>query len=143
MAKKIIVYTDGASRGNPGSAAIGIVIKDESGKEIQTYKKFIGKSTNNVAEYSALIQGAKLIKELAETFDEIDFFCDSELVVKQIKGVYKIKHKDMIKLSLDFWNEIKSMNKKFSITHIPREENKTADRLANEALDETVLSNEY
>ncbi|MBK8550524.1 MAG: ribonuclease HI family protein [Ignavibacteria bacterium] len=142
MGKKIIVYTDGASRGNPGSAAIGIVIKDESGKEIQTYKKFIGKSTNNVAEYSALIQGAKLIKELAETFDEIDFFCDSELVVKQIKGVYKIKHKDMIKLSLDFWNEIKSMNKKFSITHIPREENKTADRLANEALDETVLGNE-
>lgn len=136
MEKKIKVYTDGASRGNPGLAAIGIVIQNESGKEIQTYKKFIGESTNNVAEYTALVQGAKLLKVLTEPFNEINFFCDSELVVKQITGKYKIKHKDMVRLSLDFWNEIKSLNKKFSITHIPREENKKADSLANEALDE-------
>lgn len=130
------VYTDGASRGNPGSAAAGIVIKDETGNEIKTFGKYIGECTNNVAEYTALIESVKLLKELNEPFEEISFFCDSELMVKQIKGEYKIRHKDLIKLSLEFWKEIKSLNKKFSITYIPREENKTADKLANEALDE-------
>jgi ribonuclease HI len=134
------VYTDGASRGNPGSAAAGIVIKDETGNEIKTFGKYIGECTNNVAEYTALIESVKLLKELNEPVEEINFFCDSELMVKQIKGEYKIKHKDLIKLSLEFWKEIKSLNKKFSITYIPREENKTADKLANEALDENKNS---
>ena len=136
MNRKIKVYTDGASRGNPGLAAIGIVVNDENGKEIKAHKKFIGEFTNNVAEYTALIESVNVLKDLKEQFDEINFYCDSELVVKQIKGEYKIKHKDLIRLSLEFWKEIKLLNKKFSIQHIPREENKTADRLANEALDE-------
>ncbi len=139
MEKVIKVYTDGASRGNPGSAAIGIVIQDESGKDIQLYKKFIGEFSNNVAEYTALVESVRLLKNLSIQFDEINFYCDSELVVKQIKGIYKIKHKDMIKLSLDFWKEINSLKKKFSISHISREENKSADRLANEALDESRI----
>ena len=134
--KKINVFTDGASRGNPGLASIGIVIRDESGNEIKTHKEFIGETTNNFAEYTALVKSLKLLKDLNGSYDEINFFCDSELVVKQIKGIYKIKHKDLIKLSLEFWKEIKSLNKKFSIKHVPRAENKRADELANEALDE-------
>lgn len=134
---RVKVFTDGASRGNPGTAAVGIVINDENDKEIRTLGKYIGECTNNVAEYTALIESVKLLKELNEPFDEINFFCDSELIVKQIRGEYKIKNKDLINLSLEFWKEIKSLNKKFSIRHIPREENKTADLLANKALDET------
>jgi len=134
---RVKVFTDGASRGNPGIAAVGIVINDEKDKEIRTLGKYIGECTNNVAEYTALIESVKLLKELNEPFEEINFFCDSELLVKQIRGEYKIKNKDLINLSLEFWKEIKSLNKKFSIRHIPREENKTADLLANKALDET------
>jgi len=134
---RVKVFTDGASRGNPGIAAVGIVINDEKDKEIRTLGKYIGECTNNVAEYTALIEGVKLLKELNEPFEEINFFCDSELIVKQIRGEYKIKNKELINLSLEFWKEIKSLNKKFSIRHIPREENKTADLLANKALDET------
>lgn len=137
---KVKVYTDGASRGNPGSAAVGVLIQDESGNEIKTFKKFIGECTNNVAEYTALIESVKLLKELNEPFEEINFFCDSELIVKQIRGEYKIRNKDLINLSLEFWKEIKSLNIKFSIKHIPREENKTADKLANEALDENKMN---
>lgn len=133
---KIIVNTDGASRGNPGLASIGILISDENGKEILKHKKYIGEHTNNFAEYSALVESVKLLKELSVQFDEINFLCDSELVVKQIKGEYKIKNKDMINHSIEFWNLIKSLNIKFSITNISREENKAADTLANEALDE-------
>ena len=138
---RVKVYTDGASRGNPGAAAIGIAVLDETGKEIKTFRKNIGVLTNNVAEYTALIESVKLLKELNLNVEEINFFCDSELIVKQIKGEYKIKHKDLINLSLEFWKEIRSLNKKFSIKHIPREENKTADRLANEALDEVKNDN--
>jgi ribonuclease HI len=138
--KKINVFTDGASRGNPGLAAIGVVITDETGTEIKTFKKFLGEFTNNFAEYTGLIESVKLLKDLNLEFDELNFFCDSELVVKQVKGLYNIKHKDLINLSLEFWKEIKSLNKKFTITHIPREQNKTADRLANEALDENQNS---
>ena len=134
---RVKVFTDGASRGNPGTAAVGIVINDENDKEIRTSGKYIGECTNNVAEYTALIESVKLLKELNEPIEEINFFCDSELIVKQIRGEYKIRNKDLINLSLEFWKEIKSLNKKFSIRHIPREKNKTADLLANKALDET------
>lgn len=137
---KVRVYTDGASRGNPGSAAVGVLIQDDNGNDIKTFRKYIGECTNNVAEYSALIESVKLLKELNEPLEEIIFFCDSELIVKQIRGEYKIRNKDLINLSLDFWKEIKSLNKKFSIRHIPREENRTADKLANEALDENKMN---
>ena len=136
--KKVRVYTDGASRGNPGNASIGVVVEDESGNEIQTSKRFLGKYTNNSAEYLALIEGVKILKDIKYEFDEINFFCDSELIVKQIKGEYKIKNKDLISLSLEFWKVVKSLNKKFTIRHIPREKNSRADKLANEALDENM-----
>ncbi len=135
---KIKVYTDGASRGNPGKSAIGIVIKDEKGTVLRTCKKFIGEFTNNFSEYTALIESVILLKQTDFSFEEINFFSDSELLVKQIKGEYKIKNKDLIKLSLEFWKHIKVLNKKFSIQYIPREQNKLADSLANEALDEHI-----
>jgi len=136
LGKKIKIFTDGASRGNPGLAGIGIAVVSDEDKPIETHKKFLGKYTNNYAEYVALIEGVRLLRSMDREFDEIHFYLDSELVVKQIKGEYKIKHKELIKLSLEFWKEIKSLNKKFSIKHIPREENKLADKLANEAIDE-------
>lgn len=133
---KICVYTDGASRGNPGPAAVGIIIKEETGKELKAFGKTIGECTNNVAEYNAIIESIKLLRQMNVSADEINFFCDSELIVKQIRGEYKIKNKELINLSLEFWKEIKSLNIKFSIKHIPREENREADSLANAALDE-------
>ena len=137
MSKIILnVYTDGASRGNPGLAGIGIVIKDIDDNIVTTGKKFLGLLTNNSSEYTALIEGVKLLRTLDLEFSEVNFFLDSELVVKQIKGQYKIKHKDLIKLSIEFWSEIKLLGKNFTITHIPREKNKIADKLANEAIDE-------
>ena len=136
MPENIKVYTDGASRGNPGLAGIGVVICNEDNDISETHKKFIGEYTNNSAEYLALIESVKILKRSELNFNHITFYLDSELVVKQIKGEYKIKHSDLIKLSLEFWKEIKSINKNFSIFHIPREKNKAADRLANEAIDQ-------
>jgi len=134
------VFTDGASRGNPGLASVGVVINDADGNEIKTHKKFLGEFTNNVAEYSALIESVRVLKDIESPYDEINFFCDSELIVKQINREYKIRHKDLINLSLEFRKQIKALNKKFTITHIPREKNKAADKLANEALDEYMAT---
>lgn len=139
MEKKIKVFTDGASRGNPGLAGIGIAILDENNEVLVTFKKFIGRFSNNFAEYTGLIEGVKLIKELNVQFDIINFYLDSELVVKQIKGEYKIKNKDLIELSLRFWKDMKVLNKNFTITHVPRDQNKLADKLANESIDENSI----
>ncbi len=136
MEKEIRVFTDGASRGNPGKSGIGIVIKDASAKILTTYKEFIGEESNNSAEYKALIKSIDIIKSLNQNFSLIQFFSDSELIVRQITGKYKIKNQNLIKLSLDFWNSINGLNKKFKITHITRDKNILADKLANEAIDE-------
>lgn len=138
MEKKIKIFTDGASRGNPGPAGIGIVIFNSKEDVIQTFKKYIGECTNNVAEYTALSESIKLLKNSKEEFDEINFYSDSELMIKQITGNYRIKNKDLIRLSLEFWKEIKLLNKKFSVTHISRDKNKKADKLANQAIDENT-----
>lgn len=137
MKEKIIkVFTDGASRGNPGMSAIGIAVYNEKDELLFDHKKFIGTGTNNSAEYKALIESVKLLSNINCDFDFVYFYCDSELIVKQIKGQYKIKNPDMIKLSKEFFMELNNLQKKYSITHIPREKNKTADDLANQALDE-------
>ena len=137
MSKNILnVFTDGASRGNPGLAGIGIAVLDSDNNIVISGKKFLGSLTNNSSEYTALIESVKLLRTLDQDFSEVNFYLDSELVVKQIKGQYKIKHKDLIKLSVEFWNEIRLLGKNFTITHIPREKNKIADKLANEAIDE-------
>ena len=136
MDKSIKVFTDGTSRGNPGKAGIGIVIKDASDNVLTTFKEYIGEESNNRSEYKALIKSINIVKNLEQDFNIIHFLTDSELIVKQITGKYKVKNPKLIKLSLDFWKSINELKKKFKITHIPREKNKLADRLANEAIDD-------
>lgn len=134
----IKVFTDGASRGNPGNAGIGIAVLDEGDNLIASAKEFIGQCTNNYAEYTALIKSLDVIGKLGKKISRILFYCDSELLVKQIKGQYRIKNKDLIKLSLRFQKIINELNIPFEITHVTRDKNKTADKLANEAIDAAV-----
>ena len=125
------MYTDGGSRGNPGKAAIGVVIYDKNNKKIKELSRYIGIATNNVAEYTALLFGVIALKELQCT--EVEIFMDSELIVKQLKGMYKVKHRDMRSLYSKVINGLKGI--KYTITHVKREKNKVADSLVNDALD--------
>lgn len=130
--KKIFINSDGAARGNPGPAGIGVVLKDETGKVVAEIFEYIGETTNNQAEYLALLAGLKKAIELGA--ESVGIFADSELMVSQIKGVYKVKNEGLKPL----FNEAKELLKKFktcNICHIPREKNKEADKLANKAID--------
>lgn len=136
--EKIIIYTDGGSRGNPGEAAIGIVIKNEGGDTIKTYGEALGIATNNIAEYTAIVVALQKVKQLLgkerTKKTEIEFRMDSELAMKQLNGEYKIENEDLQPLFLKIWN-LKFDFGKMSFKHIPREKNKEADKLVNEALD--------
>jgi ribonuclease HI len=136
--KKIIIYTDGGSRGNPGPSAIGIVFCNEKGEIIKKYSEVLGELTNNEAEYQAVIFALKKFKalfgnKLAKN-SEIEVRADSELLIKQMQGLYKILEPKIQCLFLTVWN-LKLDFKKVKFKIIPREKNKTADRLVNEALD--------
>jgi len=128
---KYKMYTDGGSRGNPGKAAIGVVIYDKNNKKIKELSRYIGIATNNVAEYTALVFGVTALKELQCT--EVEIFMDSELIVKQLKGLYKVKHKNMRSLYSKVIQGLKGI--KYTIEHVKREKNKIADSLVNDALD--------
>jgi ribonuclease HI len=130
---KIKIYSDGASRGNPGLAGCGYAVYADD-QEISTGKKFLGTTTNNVAEYTAVVEAAK--DPVLNQFAEVDFYLDSELVVKQMKGEYKVRNEKLIPLK----NELERLlqGKKVTFNHIPRNLNKTADKLANQAIDERV-----
>ena len=139
MAKeKLIVYTDGGSRGNPGPAAIGVVIRDATGNLIKEYGEKLGTKTNNEAEYEAVIFALKKIKQLfgkeKTAKMEINFKMDSEFVMKQLNGEYKIEEERMQPLFIAVWN-LKLEFGKVTFSHVPREKNKEADRLVNAALD--------
>lgn len=128
-AKRLIIHTDGASRGNPGPAAIGVVIRDEQGRVIAKISEAIGRTTNNRAEYFALIAGLEEALRLGA--ERVDLRMDSELIVRQLTGQYRSKelkalHKQTLQLLLKF--------KSYSIEHIPRERNKEADALTRHAL---------
>lgn len=125
------IFSDGGSRGNPGEAAIGYVIKLEEATVFES-GQLIGIATNNVAEYTAIIRGIKKAKQLG--FNEIEVFVDSQLVEKQVKGEYKVKSPDLKLLYDELKSEIISL-KSFEISHVRREFNKRADKLVNEALD--------
>lgn len=128
----MIIYTDGGARGNPGPAAIGAVVGDKQ------YGETIGRATNNVAEYRAVIFALKKARQLigkdkaATTVVEVR--SDSELLVNQLNGEYKIKEEDFFPLFIEIWN-LKQDFKSVAFRHIPREQNKIADRMVNEALD--------
>jgi ribonuclease HI len=131
-ANKVIAYTDGAARGNPGPASIGVILKDESGKTLARISRRIGVTTNNQAEYLAII--AALEKAVSLGAKNVIVKSDSELVVKQINGQFKIKNTALRPLYQKVV-QLTGALESFSITYLPREQNKAADALANRALD--------
>jgi ribonuclease HI len=133
--EKITMYTDGGSRNNPGPAAIGVYFESLH----KQFSHYIGEKTNNEAEYEAVIFGLKKIKHLLgkEKAQEIEVVCflDSEFVSKQLNHEYKVKEENIQKLFLEVWNLMLDF-KLVEFYHIPREKNKIADKLVNEALDQ-------
>ncbi len=130
---KLIIYTDGGARGNPGPAGIGAVLYDEQKNRVAEVSKYIGETTNNQAEYKAVIAGMEKAKQLGA--EEVEMYLDSELVVKQLNQRYKVKNKGLAPLFVKIWN-LSIGFKKVSYQHIRREMNKEADRLANIAMDQ-------
>ena len=130
--KKVVIYADGASRGNPGQAAIGAVILDEQGRLIASVSRRIGRATNNQAEYRAII--AALEEAIRLGLRQVDIRLDSELVVKQINGEYRVKKVTLKPLCQQVKQLLGSLEG-FTIAHIPRRQNMEADKLANKALD--------
>ena len=131
--RNCVAYIDGGSRGNPGAAGYGAYIIDPEGKQLAKLSASLGVKTNNFAEYSALI--AALQFAAANQYSGIKIYADSELLVKQINGVYRVKNPDLRKL-YDQAQLLISNLESFSIQHIPREQNREADCLANLAMDE-------
>ncbi len=133
---KIVIYTDGASRGNPGPSAIGGVICDSKGRVLKEYSEVIEETTNNVAEYKAVIFALKKTKALygKKKDYQVVIRSDSKLLVSQLNGEFKIKDENMQKLFLVVWN-LKVDFKEVVFELVPRERNKKADALANQALD--------
>lgn len=127
----LVIHTDGASRGNPGPAGIGVEICDESGKSVKNVKKYIGIATNNVAEYTALI--IALEEACALGARKVLVYLDSELIYKQYTGEYRTKDERM-KVFLSKVREIEKKITSLEIKHVPRENNKEADKLANMAI---------
>lgn len=136
MQSNITMHTDGGSRGNPGPAAIGGVIQLEGDKH--EFSEFIGKKTNNEAEYEALVFGLKKLKQklgkAKAKSSQVSCFLDSELAVKQLNHQYKLKEERIQRYFIEIWNLALDFGK-VDFFHVPREKNKQADRLVNRALD--------
>lgn len=134
--KKVYLYTDGGSRGNPGPSGIGVVILDSDKKKIKEVFKYIGEATNNVAEYNALICGIEEAIALGAT--DATICMDSELLVKQLNGEYKVKDANMKALFEKSLGLLKNFGS-FEIQHIERAMNKEADKLVNKAINLAAL----
>ena len=133
-----IVYTDGASKGNPGPSSIGVVIQNNRGETLKEYSHYLGdKLTNNEAEYGAIVFAFKKIKLLIgkekTKLSEIEFRTDSKLLVEQLNGRYKLSHPNTQRLFIEVWN-LKTEFKKINFFYIPREQNTRADELANQII---------
>lgn len=134
---KLVIHIDGASRGNPGPASAGVVIADAEGRAVSSFGQRIGTTTNNTAEYMALLLA--LQEALALGAGELEIRTDSELLARQWSGQYKVKE-EQLKI---FWVLIRHLAKKFkavSVAHVPREQNKLADGEANRALDNDLFT---
>jgi len=138
MTKKLIIYTDGGARGNPGPAGIGIVVCHGQNENniLGQYKKYIGETTNNQAEYQAVVFGLQKAKEMKA--EEVEVRLDSELVCSQLNMEYKIKNKDFQDSFIKIWN-LRQSFKKVTFKHIRREQNRLADKLVNQAIDKKLL----
>jgi ribonuclease HI len=138
MNETIIVFTDGGARGNPGPSGIGVRIENAEGKLIKEFSKYIGEQTNNFAEYEAVALALETIKKIYGVKTKaltIEVRLDSELIQKQLTGLYQIKEPTLFPQYIKVHNLLVSAFPKVTFTHIPREKNKEADRLANEAMD--------
>jgi len=135
---KYILYTDGGSRGNPGPAALGVVIFNEKGEMLKRYGEPLGEATNNEAEYQALIFGLKKLKQVfgkeVMKKSQLEVRMDSELIIKQMNHQYKIVEPNLQPLFLQVWNLMLDFGP-IKFVAISREQNKEADKLVNEALD--------
>lgn len=132
---EINVYTDGGARGNPGPAAVGIHIEDTEGNHIVSLGKKIGSATNNVAEYTAVIEAFELILEMTDRPSKINFFLDSNLVASQLNGMFKLKSPALRNLLLKIRQKENEAKSEVTYSYIPREKNIKADSLVNRALD--------
>jgi len=130
--KRLTIYVDGASRGNPGPAAVGVVIKDEKGVTTLKMSSSIGRATNNQAEYTALIMALQEAKRLGA--DQVSINTDSQLMAEQINGNYRVRNAHIRPL-FDKAMQLLTAFQHYSIDHIPRDRNSEADALANQALD--------
>jgi ribonuclease HI len=130
---KLTINTDGGSRGNPGPSAAGIVMVDEKGETVDRFGQLLGDQTNNYAEYMGVVLALERAVELEA--DELDFNLDSELIVKQLNREYKVKNPDLAQLFLKIHN-LSSNFKKVTYKHVYREQNKEADKVVNEILDD-------
>lgn len=129
---KLITYSDGGSRGNPGPAAGGAVVRTADGELLESLSKYVGRATNNVAEYTGIIIALEAAKRHGAT--EVEMRMDSELAVKQLKGEYRVKNPDLAKLFLQVKN-LAAGFKKVTFKHVRREQNVEADAAVNACLD--------
>lgn len=129
---KVIVHVDGGARGNPGPAAAASVVSDPAGEVLDEHAQLLGEATNNVAEYRALLLGLERARALGAT--EVEVVNDSELIAKQVQGLYKVKHPAMRPLHLDAMKSLRQFER-WSIRSVPRAQNAHADALVNAALD--------
>lgn len=132
MFSKVIIYTDGAARGNPGPSGAGWIIRTDAGKVVSEGSRYLGELTNNQAEYRALLLALEdALKQKAKT---VEIYCDSELIVRQVQGKYKVKNEGL----KPWFDKVRLMLTKFeahSIAHVMREQNSEADHLANLSID--------
>jgi ribonuclease HI len=133
--KVLRLYTDGASRGNPGHAGLGVVIEDDHGMRLRGFHRYLGRATNNEAEYHALIEGLLGVEDWNP--DRLEVYLDSKLVVEQMNGRYKVKAPELIPLHQRA-TELLRKFKQHSVSHVERVKNRGADYLANKAIDEKV-----
>jgi ribonuclease HI len=129
---KVIVHVDGGARGNPGPAAAASVVSDSSGEVLDEHARLLGEVSNNVAEYRALLLGLERARALGAT--EVEVVNDSELIAKQVQGLYKVKHAAMRPLHVDAMAALRQFER-WSIRSVPRAQNAHADELVNAALD--------
>jgi ribonuclease HI len=134
---KVIVHVDGGARGNPGPAAAACVITSPAGELLAEHAELLGTATNNVAEYRALLLGLAKARELGAS--EVEVVGDSELIAKQVKGVYKVKHAAMRPLYLEAMQALRGFQS-WSIRTVPRAQNADADALVNAALDQAAAA---
>jgi len=133
--RAIRVYSDGAARGNPGPAGAGAVLTDSAGNVIARLGRYLGRQTNNVAEYEGLLLGLKHARELG--YREVEVRADSQLLIRQLKGEYAVRHAGLKPLHAEALRLLRGFDR-FELQHVPREENALADEMSNRAIDEEM-----